>query len=68
MWQLIPEKRMPPTRMVRYCCQYLKEGGGKNRFVVTGVRHAESAKRVKRQMVEACNVHKGKRYIHPIID
>ena len=23
MWQLIPEKRMPPTRMVRYCSQYL---------------------------------------------
>ena len=28
MWQLITEKRMPPTRLVRYCCQYLKEGGG----------------------------------------
>ena len=28
MWQLIPEKRMPPTRRMRYCCQYLKEGGG----------------------------------------
>ena len=28
MWQLIPEKRMPPTRLVRYCCQHLKEGGG----------------------------------------
>ena len=37
MWQLIPEKRMPPTRVVRYCCQALKEGGGMGRFVVTGV-------------------------------
>jgi phosphoadenosine phosphosulfate reductase len=27
MWQLIVKKRMPPTRLVRYCCQYLKEGG-----------------------------------------
>ena len=68
MWQLIHEKRMPPTRMVRYCCQYLKEGGGKNRFVVTGVRHAESAKRAKRQMTETCTRHKTKRYLHPIID
>lgn len=64
----IPEKRMPPTRLVRYCCQYLKEGGGKNRFVVTGVRHAESAKRAKRQMTETCTRHKTKRYLHPIID
>ena len=28
MWDLIIEKRMPPTRLVRYCCQVLKEGGG----------------------------------------
>ena len=68
MWQLIPEKRMPPTRTVRYCCQALKEGGGKGRFVVTGVRHAESAKRAKRQMVETCRHNRGKQYIHPIID
>ena len=40
MWKLIPEMRMPPTRIARYCCQELKEGGGMGRFVVTGVRHA----------------------------
>lgn len=68
MWQLIPEKRMPPTRTVRYCCQALKEGGGMGRFVVTGIRHAESAKRAKRKLVETCNRHKAKRYLHPIID
>lgn len=45
MFQLIIEKGMPPTRMVRYCCDVLKEGGGKDRVVVTGVRWAESAKR-----------------------
>lgn len=28
MFQLIVKKRMPPTRLVRYCCEYLKEGGG----------------------------------------
>ncbi len=25
MWQLIVERRMPPTRKVRYCCEELKE-------------------------------------------
>lgn len=45
MWNLIVEKRMPPTRIVRYCCDKLKERGGKNRFVLTGVRWAESARR-----------------------
>lgn len=68
MWQLIPEKRMPPTRTVRYCCQALKEGGGMGRFIVTGVRHAESAKRAKRKLVETCSQHRSKRYLHPIID
>jgi len=45
MWQLIVEKRMPPTRLARYCCETLKEGGGEGRFVITGVRWAESSKR-----------------------
>ena len=31
MWQLIVQKRMPPTRIVRYCCSDLKEKGGKGR-------------------------------------
>lgn len=45
MWNLIPKKKMPPTRIVRYCCKVLKEGGGKGRFTMTGVRWAESVKR-----------------------
>ena len=28
MWELIPQKLMPPTRVVRYCCAILKERGG----------------------------------------
>lgn len=47
MWNLIPRKLMPPTRVVRYCCAELKEGGGKGRFIATGVRWAESAARRK---------------------
>lgn len=68
MWQLIPKKRMPPTRTVRYCCQYLKEGGGAGRTVITGVRWAESTKRSKRRMVEVCNKNASKIHLHPIID
>lgn len=45
MWELIPQKLMPPTRIVRYCCSILKENTEKNRFIVTGVRWDESVKR-----------------------
>ena len=47
MWNLIPKKLMPPTRIVRYCCSELKEGGGNGRFIVTGVRWDESNARKK---------------------
>ena len=45
MWKLIPIKQMPPTRLARYCCDVLKEQGGKNRMIATGVRWAESKNR-----------------------
>ena len=49
MWNLIPEKLMPPTRVARYCCEYLKEDGGDGRMTVTGVRWAESSARKNNQ-------------------
>jgi phosphoadenosine phosphosulfate reductase len=49
MWNLIPEKMMPPTRIARYCCEKLKEDGGDGRLTVTGVRWAESSNRKKNQ-------------------
>lgn len=45
MWNLIPRKLMPPTRIVRYCCEVLKESHGKYRRTVTGVRWEESQRR-----------------------
>lgn len=45
MWNLIPQKLMPPTRIMRYCCAVLKEQGGNGRFITTGVRWAESSRR-----------------------
>ena len=53
MWNLIPRKRMPPTRIVRYCCEKLKEANGKGRLTVTGVRWAESANHKRSQDVVA---------------
>ncbi len=47
MWSLIPQKLIPPTRIIRYCCEVLKEHGGDNRYIITGVRWAESTKRKK---------------------
>lgn len=45
MWELIPQKLLPPTRHMRYCCSILKEAGGKGRFICTGVRWSESPSR-----------------------
>ena len=47
MWSLIVDKGMPPTRIARYCCAFLKEPGGYRRIVITGVRWAESVRRAK---------------------
>ena len=49
MWNLIPKKKMPPTRLVRWCCSELKEAGGKGRFLITGVRWSESQNRRENQ-------------------
>lgn len=52
MWNLIPRKLMPPTRLVRYCCSELKETGCANRMIATGVRWDESTKRKDRETYE----------------
>jgi len=68
MFKLIVKNRFPPTRIARYCCVALKERGGAGRFVVTGIRWAESHKRTGRKMVHTCYKDKHKKYLHPIID
>lgn len=49
MRKLIPQKKMPPTRLVRYCCSHYKEGHGEGRVTLTGVRWAESRNRKDNQ-------------------
>lgn len=68
MFALIVKKMMPPTRVVRYCCEALKEHGGAGRMVVTGIRWAESARRAKRQITEVCFKDETRVFRHPIID
>lgn len=50
MWTLIPKKKFPPTRVVRYCCAVFKEMTTPNRMAVLGVRSAESPKRQGRDV------------------
>ena len=40
MWNLIPQKLMPPTRVVRYCCSVLKGPHDNNRRSLGGKRQA----------------------------
>ena len=63
MWSLIPQKLMPPTRIVRYCCAVLKETGGAGRFITTGVRWAESASRKNNRGIYEKNGDKDHRII-----
>ena len=68
MWALISDHQCPPSRQQRYCCQALKEGGGTGRVVLTGIRWAESNRRRKRHMTEACMTDGTKTFVNPIID
>lgn len=64
MWTLIPQKLTPPTRLMRYCCQILKEANGKGFFNATGVRWAESPRRKNsRGVMEVMNKDPKKRII-----
>lgn len=49
MRKLIVQKTMPPTRLVRYCCEHYKEAHGAERVTVTGTRWAESVNRKNNQ-------------------
>jgi phosphoadenosine phosphosulfate reductase len=68
MWRLIIKKKMPPTRIMRYCCDVLKERGGIGRLVVTGVRWEESVSRRKNWDVYNKMRKQDKYVLAPIID
>lgn len=68
MFQLIEKWAYLPTCKTRFCCSELKERGGHNRVVITGIRKAESSRRAKRTMFEISQTDKTKRMVHIIID
>ena len=58
---LCVKKKALPTISKRFCCAELKETKGANTVTLTGVRHAESAKRALRQEAEYLTKNKDKR-------
>ena len=67
MWNLIPKRSLPPTRVVRYCCQALKEEQSNGRMTITGVRWAESSNR-KRNQGEVTVMKVGKTNLDELVD
>lgn len=66
MWQIIPPRLMPPTRLVRYCCLLLKERGGEGRTVLTGVKKSDSVNR-RKALVHSCRKN-GKVVVNPLLN
>ncbi len=52
IYKLIPKKKSLPTRMIRWCCDILKEQSGAGNVVLIGIRKSESTRRSKRQELE----------------
>ena len=65
-WKLVIKKGLP-LRTARWCCQIIKEAGGKGRVVMLGNRREEGAIRKHQKEYEAC----GKNYkilVRPILN
>jgi phosphoadenosine phosphosulfate reductase len=68
-FQLVERKGLP-TRLNRYCCEFLKEYGSVGKNVFEGIRSAEGRKRQGRDYVQCDNRkwQKGSQHIYPIYD
>jgi phosphoadenosine phosphosulfate reductase len=68
-YQLVERKGLP-TRLNRYCCEFLKEYGSVGKIVFEGVRSAESRGRQNRDYVQCDNRkwQKGAQHVYPIYD
>jgi phosphoadenosine phosphosulfate reductase len=64
-WKLVVKKGLP-MRHMRWCCEIIKEAGGKGRVVIVGNRSAEGNTRRKQCFVEA-NARNGETFIRPIL-
>lgn len=64
------ERKSLPTRLSRYCCEFLKEYGSIGRMVFEGVRRDEGPNRDGRDYIQ-CDTRswqKGAKHIYPIYD
>jgi phosphoadenosine phosphosulfate reductase len=68
MWDLIVYKGFPPLRNCRYCCDYLKERGIRDRLQALGKRQAESPARSRITLLEECRCDKHQHFFNPIFD
>ncbi len=50
-WKMVIKKGLP-MRQARWCCQVIKEAGGKGRCVIVGIRREESTARKKQKCFE----------------
>ncbi len=68
-YQLVERKGLP-TRLNRYCCEYLKEYASVGKIVFEGVRSAESRKRKGRDYIQCDDRkwQKGSQHVYPIYD
>ena len=55
IYDMAVEKQILPTMRVRWCCAEYKEMAGAGKVTLIGIRHAESARRAKRNEVEISN-------------
>lgn len=67
-WQICEHHRILPSRKIRFCCQQLKERTGAGTVTLTGVRHAESARRAKRGEVEILTRRRHPEYVRGTFD
>lgn len=68
-YQLVERKGLP-TRLCRYCCEYLKEYGSVGKNVFEGIRSEESTKRQGRDYIQ-CDTRswqKGAKHFYPLYD
>jgi phosphoadenosine phosphosulfate reductase len=68
MYDLIVYKGFPPLRNCRYCCDYLKERGIRDRLSVLGKRQEESPARSRITLFEECRTDKRQHFFNPIFD
>ncbi len=65
-WGLVHKKGLP-MRQARWCCEYIKEAGGKNRFIIVGNRRDEGTIRRHQQCFEKGYKY-NKYFVRPILE